>query len=1294
MATLILSAAGAALGGSFGGSILGVSAALLGRAAGATIGNFIDQRLLGAGSAAVPTGRANSLRLMGAKIGTPIARVFGRSRVGGNVIWATRFKEFSHSTGTGKALAAAGPSVRQFGYSISFAVGLCEGEISRVGKIWADGKLLKQKYLNFRVHNGSETQLPDPLIEAVEGVGNAPACRGLAYIVFESLALEEFGNRIPQISAEVFRRVGKPHIAELIQSVALVPGTGEYALATEHVRFSEGKGKSSSPNVNNGNGRPDFVESMMQLEEELPNCSSVSLVVSWFGSNLSCGNCLVLPKVEQNARDANVSWRVSGIGRMQAEVVSLVDERPAFGGTPSDESVVQAIKYLNDHNKRVTFYPFLLMDIQAGNGLVDPWSGVTPQPNVPWRGRITLARAPGQPGSSDNTNAAASEVAQFFGTANASDFVVADEEIAFSAAPQWSYRRFILHYAHLCALAGGVDTFCIGSELRGLTQIRDGSDGFPAVEHLRALAADVRAILGATCKITYAADWSEYFGYHPQEGSGDVFFNLDPLWADANINFIGIDNYMPLSDWRNSGKNLDDDWKSPYNLDYLKSNIEGGEGYDWYYESLAKRDLQLRSGISDGGYDEPWVFRYKDIRNWWSNSHHNRQNSVRSVIATDWVAKSKPIVFMEVGCPAIHNGANQPNCFLDLKSSESAVPYYSNGGKDQLAQASFLTAVLEYWSEGENNPLATDYVGRMVDVSRTNVWAWDTRPWPNFPERTSVWSDAANFDRGHWINGRIGDAKLADVVAEICAASGLVGTDVTQLYGSVTGMDVTSVESGRQTLQSLMLCYGFDCFETDGRLVFRSREIGTPINLDSARFAHDAESGDQYTVTRNDASEMPGRLRLEFILTNGEYQTGAVEVVDCSVGDRTVSTSTLPMLLDDSEAKLILERWINESGAARETISFNLPISFTGLSGGDLIEVAFPLLTTCYRVDRIEEGAYRKIEAVKVEREIYARSALVAGKSTGSAGVAASPMMFSEFLDLPVLGNLAGPFIAACCDPWQGPAAVYSSASNNGYILKATVESCAIVGQVLEDLPPADSGRWMRHSVRIKVSSGALATYSEEDVYNGENLIAVRKPGLHDWELLQFRSAVLSGPNEYILTDLLRGQFGTEFLASETVPSGSDIVVVNSAIGRIDIPDSICGLPRHYRVGPAIEPWSDESYQHSNWTCGCVGLRPYAPVHLHAQRQADGAIQFTWIRRTRLDGDSWEGPDVPLAETRETYQVRLAGGVRLVETTAPIFSYSLAEQVSDGLTAPFDMEVAQISDRFGTGPFARITFDE
>src|SRR5262245_58368010 len=60
------------------------------------------------------------------------------------------------------------------------------------------------------------------------------------------------------------------------------------------------------------------------------------------------------------------------------------------------------------------------------------------------------------------------------------------------------------------------------------------------------LAADVKAILGPATKVTYSADWSEYFGHQPPDGSGDVYFHLDPLWSSADIDAIGIDVYWPL----------------------------------------------------------------------------------------------------------------------------------------------------------------------------------------------------------------------------------------------------------------------------------------------------------------------------------------------------------------------------------------------------------------------------------------------------------------------------------------------------------------------------------------------------------------------------------------------------------------------------------------------------------------------------------------------------------------------------------------------------------------------------
>jgi hypothetical protein len=62
----------------------------------------------------------------------------------------------------------------------------------------------------------------------------------------------------------------------------------------------------------------------------------------------------------------------------------------------------------------------------------------------------------------------------------------------------------ILHYAHLCAVAGGVDAFLIWTEMRGLKTIRSGATACPAVTAFEALAADVKSVLGPGTKIGYA----------------------------------------------------------------------------------------------------------------------------------------------------------------------------------------------------------------------------------------------------------------------------------------------------------------------------------------------------------------------------------------------------------------------------------------------------------------------------------------------------------------------------------------------------------------------------------------------------------------------------------------------------------------------------------------------------------------------------------------------------------------------------------------------------------------------
>ncbi len=276
----------------------------------------------------------------------------------------------------GNRRLVAGPKVTTtaYLYTASFVVALCEGPITGIGRIWADGKPLDLNGVTWRIYKGDEAQTPDPSIEARMGSGNTPAYRGTAYVMFEELSLEQFGNRIPQLSFEVFRPIAEPDTAEgMVRAVTLIPGTGEFVYATEGISRGTG-GNTASENVHTTNAAPDIIAALDQLQAAAPNIENISLVVSWFGTDLRAGNCQILPGVENTAKVTTPKgWSVNGVARAGAHVISLdANGRSAYGGTPTDFAVVQAIQEIKARGLRVTFYPFLLMDIPAGNTLPNP----------------------------------------------------------------------------------------------------------------------------------------------------------------------------------------------------------------------------------------------------------------------------------------------------------------------------------------------------------------------------------------------------------------------------------------------------------------------------------------------------------------------------------------------------------------------------------------------------------------------------------------------------------------------------------------------------------------------------------------------------------------------------------------------------------------------------------------------------------------------------------------------------------------------------------------------------------
>ncbi|MBW8305150.1 MAG: hypothetical protein K0M78_14780, partial [Brevundimonas sp.] len=292
MAQVILGNVGAVVGGG------------VGRIIGSTLGGLLDRSLVaGLESPRQKGPRINGLALQGAAEGAPMACVFGRARVTGQVVWAARFLEGRKTSSAGKG----GPRTAEYDYSLSFAVALCEGPIDGIGRIWADGQPLDPGAVTMRLHRGTDGQTPDPLIEAVEG--GAPAYRGTAYVVFEDLPLGPYGNRPPQLSFEVFRRPlgSEPTLEDRLEGVCLIPGAGEFVLATEPIMRREGLTRTRPENMHAGDRRTDLSVSLDQLQVQLPNLKRVSLVIGWFGDDLRAGHCTIRPGVERRDKPTEPS---------------------------------------------------------------------------------------------------------------------------------------------------------------------------------------------------------------------------------------------------------------------------------------------------------------------------------------------------------------------------------------------------------------------------------------------------------------------------------------------------------------------------------------------------------------------------------------------------------------------------------------------------------------------------------------------------------------------------------------------------------------------------------------------------------------------------------------------------------------------------------------------------------------------------------------------------------------------------------------------------------------------------
>ena len=679
---------------------------------------------------------------------------------------------------------------------------------------------------------------------------------------------------------------------------------------------------------------------------------------------------------------------------------------------------------------------------------------------------------------------------------------------------------------------------------------------------------------------------------------------------------------------------------------------------------------------------------------------------------TAWVPQSKPIWFTELGCPAVDKGSNQPNVFIDPKSSESFAPFFSRVTRDDLMQRRYIQALQSFFDPDDpdyiagSNPTSSEYDQPMVDVSRLYVYTWDARPYPAFPLALSVWADGGNWELGHWLTGRVGGGDVAAVVAQLLEDYGFTRYDVSGLAGSLDGYAIDRLMSARDALQPLSLAYFIDAHESGGLIHFVKRGLyGSLATVTPDDLVENDKDQPLYTLTRGQETELPLSAKITFVNETKDYAQGSVEARHLNVRSDRVSAAELPIVMRRTQAQQIAESWLRDVWAARERASFALPPSLLALEPSDVITLEAGGRDYRLRLTETSDGLHKSVEARSIEPRVYEALRVPDQPSEPDPVIVYGPAT-AFFLDLPVFrageAEEVG-FVAADANPWPGADRLLPLADHE---------------RLRAQHPRRAAGHARRDGVRLLLGA-ALPLRPIEHTSCGprsrrarldHRRRAARRRQPRRGRKRRRRMGATPVPDR----DPRRAfDLRSKRAAARAIRLGSgdalasrgrcQLILLDEAVTAADMTGDDIGLLLDSRFGRRGNPIDDLAFVTQAHAFTGLGLRPYSPVHLQGKRDpTTGDWTFVWVRRTRTGGDSWESADVPLSEASELYTLEILdapGGDVLRTITglgAQAYLYSAADQVTDFGSTQFNVaiRVRQISATYGAGaPAEVLTYD-
>ncbi|WP_175837107.1 phage tail protein [Burkholderia anthina] len=514
------------------------------------------------------------------------------------------------------------------------------------------------------------------------------------------------------------------------------------------------------------------------------------------------------------------------------------------------------------------------------------------------------------------------------------------------------------------------------------------------------------------------------------------------------------------------------------------------------------------------------------------------------------------------------------------------------------------------------------------------------------------------------IGGLGNGVLLSAIVSDICQGAGLQPTqfDVSQLTDTVLGYSITNYASGRTGLDQLMSLYFFDAVDSEGKIKFVKRGGAPVVTIPWTDLGvGDSGSVDPIQEQIEDTHVLPRTFTLTYKGASTDYLEATQRAFRSTTQTNLDGAGQVPVVMADGEAatraqSMLWTAWVN-----RRQFTFSTPISYLKYEPTDVVTLTDSDGTTYQcRLSKCQFDGQGAISwTAAFEGQTYPNLSQFMAGAGASAGFVKQSLPYSGPsilvpLNVPPLRNqdtAPGIYLAACglASSWPG-IAVEVSRDGSTYSSLTTMRSAATMGIVYGTL-----GGWA--SIGIPDESNTFVVNMNNGTLGSITMTAALAGGSNvayvGGEILIFRNAVLTAANQYTLSGLLRGLYGTEAFVNAHAADERFVLLdpTKLYLEGLQVTDLGNTLSYEYQLADMFyaQPTPIAQQQVTNGCC-----KPFSPPLLRALYGSASSLNdvtVNWIRRARVNNQWVDGADVPLDESAETYQVYVYAGTTLKRTT-------------------------------------------